>query len=115
MGYDFFITRKINWNDVHEKSSISFDEWLQYVHSDNELLLENGYWLYVQGQKKFISEPGYCIWIAHPLLEGTKGPFFAYEFGAIQTKNADQYTINKMISIASVLAGKLIGEDGEFY
>jgi hypothetical protein len=51
MGYELHIIRREHWETL-ETSNISLDEWLNYVKSDKELELTNGY------RNKFIREFG---------------------------------------------------------
>lgn len=43
MGYALHIVRRNDWDDEEEDCNISLQEWLSYVHSDDELKLTNGY------------------------------------------------------------------------
>ena len=96
MGYDLNIVR-----DTIETSSISLDEWLNYVRNDKELVLSD--------------EPNVYNWIAYPYIRENGAPWFEYYNGYITTKNPDAEVIKKMFSIAEALKGKVQGEEGEFY
>jgi hypothetical protein len=43
MGYEIHITRKNDYENDEEESSITLDKWLKYVESDKEFKLTNGY------------------------------------------------------------------------
>ena len=115
MGYDMHITRNVYWFEAEQSSNdISSDEWLSYIHSDgSELELVNTHGLKVaQEEAKLQEPPGFCEWTAHPQNER---PWFDYSHGDISTKNPDEPTIIKMISMAKELNAKVQGDDGEVY
>jgi hypothetical protein len=115
MGYELHITRRDDWADT-ETPDIPIDEWLAYVHSDNELELTNGYEIKIGTETEFQNRPGYCEWNSHPTeKEPNARPWFSYWKGSIDTKNPDAPTIRKMIQIASSLNAKVQGDDGEIY
>jgi len=115
MGYDLHITRKENWSDDEQNSlNISLEEWLTYIRKPNsELELSDSYWVKVPGSEtESHVAPGFCEWTAHPQDER---PWFEYSYGNISTKNPDESTIKKMISIAKDFNAKVQGDDGEEY
>ena len=116
MGYELHIVRKKNFDDFEEESDIYLDEWLSFVEADPELELTNGYVIKIPGmENEFQNIPGFCIWNAHPTMKGEECPWLDYGFGGISTKHPDDYLIQKMISIAANLKGKVQGDDGELY
>lgn len=116
MGYNLHIVRFNNWDDCEEESSISLEEWLTYVQSDNELELTNGYQMKIPGIVNFFQNaPGFCNWTGHSTKVTDDKPCFDYEYGMISTKYPDDETIKKMITIANKFNGKVQGDDGEFY
>ncbi len=117
MGYDLTIVRQNDWSDFEEDSNITLEEWLQYVESDPELQLTNGYDSEVPGilPGEWQNRPGFCDWVGHPKADAAIVPWFDYYLGSINTKNPDDNTIRKMIMIAKKLNGKVRGDDGEFY
>jgi len=116
MGYDLHITRRNDWDDYEEESNITLEEWLDYVKSDNELELTNGYQIKISGvENSFHNVPGFCNWTNHSTMVNDDKPWFDYGHGMISTKNPDNETIKKMIYIAEQLNSKVQGDDGEFY
>jgi hypothetical protein len=104
MGYDLNIVRQSDWSDAEGKSNITYQEWLEYVAHDNELVAST-------------TDPDYYEWINYPHIEENGLPWFVYshDFGFISTKNPDQWVIEKMIAIAEALYARVQGEQGEFY
>ena len=116
MGYELHIIRRTNWDDEEAESNIALEEWLQYVATDAELNLTNGYESKFPGEEiSWTDRPGFCLWTAHP--DG--GPYDAYwldyRFGMISCKNPDDFTVMKMIEIATALDAKVQGDHGEYY
>jgi hypothetical protein len=115
MGYDLHITRKEHWFDEDQSSkNISLEEWLSYIEDDrSELELTDTYEVKIPGlEYKSQVPPGFCEWTAHPL---NKRPWFDYYDGSMSTKNPDEPTIRKMISMAKEFNAKVQGDDGELY
>ncbi|TWI80398.1 hypothetical protein IQ13_3075 [Lacibacter cauensis] len=116
MGYDFHIVRRNDWADYEEDSNISLEEWLAFVQSDNELEFTNGYQIKIPGvENSFQNVPGFCNWTGHSTRVSDDKPWFDYGYGMISTKNPDEETIRKMITIAEKFNGRVQGDDGEFY
>ena len=96
MGYELHIVRRSDWDDYEEDSNISFEEWLAYVQSDNELDLTNGYLMNIPGiETSFYDVPGFCEWTGHPTKVSDDKPWFDYRGGSISTKYPDDETIKK--------------------
>lgn len=116
MGYDLHIVRRHNWDDYEEESHITLAEWLDYVKTDGELELTEGYQVKIPGESGAQNAPGFCEWSAYS-KEKRPGyrPWFDYGYGSISTKNPDYEIIRKMIAIAEALQAKVQGDDGEFY
>lgn len=116
MGYEPHIVRKHDWEAYEEESNITLAEWLDYVKTDEELELTEGYWVKVPGENTTQPKPGFCEWSAH---SGEKRPGYRpwldYGYGSISAKYPDYETIRKMIDIAQALNAKVVGDDGEFY
>ena len=114
MGYDLHITRRDQWSDDEkEGKGISLKEWLDYIDNDPDLEISDGYRIKVPGSETESQvAPGFCEWIAHPSNER---PWFDYYRGNISTKNPDEDTIKKMLSISKTLRAKVQGDDGETY
>jgi hypothetical protein len=116
MGYDLHIVRRKNWDDYEEESTISLEEWLAYVQTDEELVLTNGYQVRIPGvENSFQNVPGFCNWNGHSTKSGDDKPWFDYGYGMISTKYPDNETIRKMLDIATKFDGRVQGDDGEFY
>jgi hypothetical protein len=115
MGYDLHITRRAYWSDT-DNPDILLNEWMAYVHGDNELELTNEYEIKIGTEAEFQNLPGYCEWNAHPTeKEPNARPWFSYRKGSIDSKNPDDPTIRKMIQIALSLNAQVQGDDGEIY
>jgi len=114
MGYELYITRRELWsNDELQERDISLDEWLKYIDNDPDLELSDAYRIKVPGSENESQvAPGFCEWLAHPK---NKRPWFDYSYGSISTKNPDEETIKKMLSISKTLNAKVQGDDGEIY
>lgn len=116
MGYEIHIVRRNDWDNYEEDSNILLDEWLAYVHEDNELELTNGYLIKIPGAgNTFQNVPGFCNWNGHPTKVRDDKPWFDYGYGRISAKYPDDETIKKMIAIADRLNAQVQGDDGEFY
>jgi hypothetical protein len=115
MGYELHIARKSDW-DTDEDSNISLDEWLSYVHKDEELKLTNGFQMNIPNvDTSWKERPGFCEWTAHPKANDGILPWFDYWRGSISTKYPDDFTIRKMLEIAQSLNARVQGDDDEFY
>ena len=112
MGYELHIVRQNNWDDEEEESNISLEEWLQYIATDKELELTNGY---EDILKNWQDSLGFCEWTEHPQSDVGTVPWFSFDYGSITGKYPDDYTIMKMIQIAAALNAKVQGDDGEYY
>ena len=116
MGYELHIVRLYNYDDVDEESNISLEEWLAYVARDEELELTNGYTIKIPGfgnSSQYV--PGYCNWLGYPKSDAGYLPWFDWGCGCVSTKNADKYTVKKMLQIAVLLNARVRGDDGEYY
>ncbi|HSY61400.1 MAG TPA: hypothetical protein VK796_05960, partial [Cytophaga sp.] len=112
MGYELHIVRKKDWEDVEAESSITLEEWLEYVKTDEELILNS----LLDSSVRAIQDgsPGFVIW------QGYTGKtyemvWFDYFRGMISTKYPDDITIAKMIQIATAMNARVQGDDWEFY
>jgi hypothetical protein len=115
MGYELHIIRREHWETL-ETSNISLDEWLNYVKSDKELELTNGYSIKIGSEIVFRNRPGFCEWKTdQSKKEFIPRPWLSYHKGSIDTKNPDPPTIRKMMQIAAAIGAKVQGDDGEFY
>lgn len=114
MGYDLHITRKENWVDEDESyKDILLNDWLEYIHNDPELQISDAYQIEnPQKPDESMPAPGFCDWLNHPLNESR---WFDYYQGNIGTKNPDEHTIRKMLSIAKAFDATVQGDDGEIY
>ena len=116
MGYELHIVRKNDWNNLDEESNITLNEWLSYTNNDSELEPTNSGNIKAGEEQFFHNKPGYCEWNAHSIYKETNArPWFAYWKGHISTKNPDNETVLKMLTIAEKLNAKVQGDDGEFY
>jgi hypothetical protein len=116
MGYDLHIIRRKNYEDFEEESNISLEEWLAYIETDKSLELTNGYQVKIPGfAESYQNVPGFCNWKEHSANKGESAPWLDFGHGQISSKNSDDETIRKMIAIAKLLNGKVIGDDWEEY
>ncbi len=116
MGYELHIIRKNDYENDEEESSITLEEWLQYVADDAELQLTNGYQMNIPNiDISWKDVPGFTLWGAHPENKPMGSLWFNFWRGAISTKNPDEETIRKMLSIAEALNAKVQGDDNEYY
>jgi hypothetical protein len=116
MSYSITIVRRNRWDDIDEESNITLQEWVDMVKTDPELEFPQDSDLTELNKDYYQSKPGYCEWNAHPNhKEPFARPYFDYYHGEITTQNVDDYSLLKAISIAEILNGKVIGQDGEFY
>jgi len=114
MGYDLHITRRNDWsNDEEQSVDISLGEWLDHIDNDPDLKLSDAYRIKVPGSETESQvAPGFCDWTGH---SSNKELWFDYSYGCISTKNPDDETIKKMLSISKALNAKVQGDDGEVY
>ena len=113
MGYELHIIRQNDWYRYDEVSNITIEEWINYVSSDSELELKNGYMDMIHNT--WIKSLGYCEWTTYFDENNNTNPWFLFSSGRISTKYPDDNTIIKMIRIAEVLNARVQGDDGEFY
>jgi hypothetical protein len=100
MGYEFHITRALDWSES-EQSPIAAAEWLQLVAADPELHIDeqNG--------------PYFAVWSG--TASDPEGGWFDWSDGCISTKNPDRAILTKMLELALKLRAKVQGDDGEIY
>jgi len=116
MGYELHIVRQNNYAENEEESNISMEEWLDYVASDKELKLTNGYRLDIPGMETtWQDSPGFTEWLVHPRREDNSLVWFDFGCGSISAKFPDDNTIKKMIEISKGLDAKVRGDDFEYY
>ena len=99
MGYDLHITRADDWADS-SSAPIAAEEWLGLVRLDPEFELDpsNG--------------PYFARWKnAASIQEG----WLDWSDGQIYTKAPDSSLLRKMVAIAGLLGGVVVGDDGEHY
>ena len=113
MGYEVYIERRNDWEDLDEMSNITLEEWLRYVETDPELELTNGYQDVIF--KEWRAVPGFCRWKQKKDSSQEDQPWLDYGFGSISAKYPDPDTIRKLVAIAGVLNARVRGDDGEFY
>ncbi len=116
MGYELHIVRQNDYENEEEESNITMDEWLNYVSSDNELKLSNGYTINIPGfETSWQNSPGFTEWISQSPHEDGSNIWFDYGCGSISAKYPESDTIRKMIAIALSLNAKVRGDDFEYY
>lgn len=99
MGYDIHITGAEHWaeNGGHE---IAAGEWLAYVAKDPELKVDEA------------SGEHFAVWSG---ADGEPLAWFEWFAGDVASKNPDEATIAKAVSIAPHLNVRVQGDDGEIY
>ena len=106
MGYDLQITRKPSQFDKGQ--DITLDEWLEVVQNDLELTFG------VRNRKTspYLADwsgPGkYSCWLDYDLAS-------AYSPSRLYSKNPTDEMIEKMVQIAKLLRGRVLGEEDEEY
>src|SRR5689334_5073234 len=110
MGYDLQIARKENWFDEEQSNrNISSKDWFDYIDKDLELQISYTYQIRnPQNLNESVPVPSLCDWLNHPQNENR---WFDYYEGNISSKNPDDHTIRKMLSIAKTLNAKVQGDD----
>jgi hypothetical protein len=99
LGYDLHISRKPFWAD-EDGPAISLEEWLACAAEDPEL-------------RPDAENPSKKNWVV-TLPEGS-WPLWWELSGELLTKNPDPPAIAKMVRLASLLAARVQGDDGEVY
>jgi len=99
MGYDLHITRAEFWAE-NEGQEISAEEWLEVVHSDPLLAINN------------LNGPHFA---ELQLPNSDTQRWLDWCEGNIFTKNPDRKTLGKMLQVASHLGASVQGDDGESY
>ncbi|KAA9037253.1 hypothetical protein FW778_17655 [Ginsengibacter hankyongi] len=116
MGYEVHIIRRDDYENDEEDSSITMDEWLEYISNDPELNLTNGYKLDIPNvETSWEENPGFCLWTGHSEGVPSESLWFDFWKGTISAKYPDDETIKKMLSIAKALNARVQGDDNEFY
>jgi hypothetical protein len=99
MGYDLHITRAEDWSDPHGPH-IALEEWLAVATADPEL--------------EAIPENGDAFFGLSDGADDAAGWFDWFQ-GNVYTKNPDEQTLAKMLTLASRLEARVQGDDGELY
>ena len=106
MGYDLQITRKLSQFD--KGPDITLDEWLAVVENDPELTWSESN-RKTSPYKADWSGPGkYPCWLDYDLAS-------AYSISRLYSKNPTDEMIEKMVRIAKLLGGRVLGEEDEEY
>lgn len=117
MGYEVHIVRNAEWWDEEVGGGISLDEWRAYVETDKTMRLDNAAEANTpEGHVIRYENRGLAVWVAYSGHEesGNKA-WFDFRDGSIVVKNPDESILRKMHQIASRLAAKVVGDDGEEY
>jgi hypothetical protein len=116
MSYEIRVYRQNNWDDIEEESNISLEEWMKYVRSDKDLALASEYAPFAgKPQGGAEQTPGYTYLISYPRFSIDCRPGLWFRHGAISIEDPDDFIIGKLISIASALNARVMGEEGELY
>jgi hypothetical protein len=107
MGYYLHITRARFW-DESDELPISLEEWRNYIANDSEI--EDPVYTDETGELE-------VTWFGFGgVPDDTEGAgWFCWRGGQIETKNADEANMRKMIQIAVALNARLLGDEGEEY
>jgi hypothetical protein len=109
MGYDVFITKAVNTIEMAD-NPIPYAEWMEVVASDSTLELSSTCWYERRREDGSLERLYDVLWLAHP-----DTPPLLWMDGAVQIKNPDKVTIEKMIEIAGRLDARVLGEEEEEY
>lgn len=113
MSYDLHITKATDWPQS-SLLPITECEWQDAVANDAQLRLETT--LIAVNPKT-----GESIQINNPLMASWTDPasgekhFFYYSCGEVTVNNPSESAIQKMKSVASALAARVQGDEGEWY
>lgn len=102
MGYDLHITRaQVDWDD--DQHPINAEEWLNLVANDDTLkVFEN-------------DNDEYILTDWTPAEEPHQGHYFTWYHGRISAKYPPKSAFIKMLQLAELLGGRVLGDDGELY
>lgn len=99
MGYDLHITRAPEWAE-NRGNEIEVDEWLAIAQDDPELNLDPKHGPYAVSWTSGVSaESGWFDW---------------YD-GNVFTTDPGKATVDKMLNLATRMAGVVQGDEGELY
>src|ERR1044071_8617227 len=104
MGYDVVITKAASSINA-EEHPITWTEWMTVVDADPTLQLSSTDWYERRRHDKSLERIYAVVWLAHP-----DTPPFLLMDGAVQIKNPDQATLEKMTEIARHLNARVLGE-----
>ncbi|AJK17587.1 hypothetical protein B7R74_14150 [Yersinia pseudotuberculosis] len=99
MGVEFHITRAEFWAD-NDEAQITSDEWLSYINSDDELIIDTKNGDY------------HTLWSGPSLYDE---PWLDWSAGNIYTKWPDTHLYRKMLKIAKCLNAQVMDDDGTIY
>lgn len=116
MAYDVHITRKDDWSDT-EGPAITREEWLAYIESDKDMLLEREAIVENdQGEAYSVKNETLAAWTAWSgREEGRVEAWMWHSAGNVMAKDPDREVICKMFLIADALGAKVQGDNGEVY
>jgi hypothetical protein len=113
LGYDVYITRKINWFDQNGPE-ISLADWTALVNSDPELRLDGiAQTQTAAGDMLKYENPGLAMWTSS--ADSNLTTWFDFRRGRIVVKNPGEQALRKMWMVAQVLSAKVQGDEGEVY
>jgi hypothetical protein len=102
MGYELHITRaQVDWDE--DQHPIDAEEWLNLVANDDTLkVIQNDNYEYIRTDWTPAEKPHH-------------GDYFAWHHGRISTKYPPKSAFLKMLQLAELLGGRVLGDDGELY
>src|SRR6266436_2386517 len=109
MGYNLYITRAPSSLDYAEHP-IPEEEWKAIVETDPSLRISHEDYFERRTDDGRVERINLVIWEDHP----DRVPFW-FEDGAIQAKNPDEKTVEKMVELARRLNARVLGEEDEEY
>jgi len=112
MGYGLHITRARHEND-DEPEPITFEEWSAYVAGDPELEITGVAEITnpTTGEVICIEGEGMTLW----RMEHGRRCWLHHHHGRISVNSPDDEVIDKMRAIATRLAARVQGDEGESY
>ena len=114
LGYNVHITRAQNWYES-EENPISLDEWKAYIESDPEMRLDGfAKVMTPDGILRYENE-GLAVWKLHSRHGAGGKAWINWSRSQIDVKNPDVEMHCKMFAIATALAARVQGDEGELY
>lgn len=99
ISYDLHLTRREYWSEEGGEE-ITFEEWISYVRNDVEI-------------QPNLANPGRENWML--VLATESWPLWWHHSGEIVTELRGGIVLEKLISVATALNARVVGDDEEIY